>query len=94
MKGRVGKEYCVNVQNTVSNLKTISLKVFRRNATNILIIITFDNIIQRYGKKKDYNKVEPATAVATVSLLRGIFPSIIEQLESKAATKTAINSIK
>ena len=24
--------------------------------TNILIIITFDNIIQRYGKEKDYNR--------------------------------------
>ena len=34
-------------------------------------------------KKKITIEVEPATAVATVGLLRGIFPSIIEQLESK-----------
>ena len=40
-----------------------------------------------YGKEKDYNRGrKPATAVATVGLLRGIFPSIIEQLERQAAT--------
>ena len=33
-------------------------------------------------KKKITIEVEPATAVATVGLLRGIFPSIIEQLEA------------
>ena len=38
-------------------------------------------------KKKITIEVEPATAVATVGLLRGIFPSIIEQLERQAATK-------
>lgn len=37
-------------------------------------------------KKKITIEVEPATAVATVGLLRGIFPSIIEQLERQAAT--------
>lgn len=36
-------------------------------------------------KKKITIEVEPATAVATVGLLRGIFPSIIE-LERQAAT--------
>lgn len=37
-------------------------------------------------KKKITIEVEPATAVATVGLLRGIFPNIIEQLERQAAT--------
>jgi hypothetical protein len=38
-------------------------------------------------KKKITIEVEPATAVATVGLcVRGIFPSIIEQLERQAAT--------
>jgi predicted translin family RNA/ssDNA-binding protein len=38
-------------------------------------------------KKKITIEVEPATAVATVGLLRGIFPSIIEHtLERQAAT--------
>ena len=41
-------------------------------------------------KKKITIEVEPATAVATVGLLRGIFPSIIEQLERQAATNAYI----
>ncbi len=54
--------------------------------TNILIIITFDNIIQRYGKEKDYNRGRTSYSRSYVGLLRGIFPSIIEQLERQAAT--------
>ena len=41
-------------------------------------------------KKKITIEVEPATAVATVGLLRGIFPSIIEQLERQAATNDPV----
>ena len=41
-------------------------------------------------KKKITIEVEPATAVATVGLLRGIFPSIIEQLERQAATNHTV----
>lgn len=36
-------------------------------------------------KKKITIEVEPMTAVSTIGLLRGIFPSIIEQLEQQAA---------
>lgn len=35
-------------------------------------------------KKQITIEVEPLTAVSTIGLLRGIFPSIIEQLESQA----------
>lgn len=34
-------------------------------------------------------EVEPLTAVSTIGLLRGIFPSIIEQLEAQAAANGA-----
>lgn len=37
-------------------------------------------------KKQITIEVEPTTAVATIGLLRGIFPSIIEQLERQAVT--------
>lgn len=40
-------------------------------------------------KKKITIKVEPLTAVSTIGLLRGIFPSIIEQLEAQAAANGA-----
>lgn len=36
-------------------------------------------------KKQITIEVEPTTAVSTIGLLRGIFPSIIEQLEQQAA---------
>lgn len=36
-------------------------------------------------KKQITIEVEPLTAVSTIGLLRGIFPSIIEQLEAQAA---------
>lgn len=36
-------------------------------------------------KKKITIEVEPIIAVSTIGLLRGIFPSIIEQLEKQAA---------
>lgn len=35
-------------------------------------------------KKQITIEVEPLTAVSTIGLLRGIFPSIIEQLEAQA----------
>lgn len=40
-------------------------------------------------KKKITIEVEPITAVSTIGLLRGIFPSIIEQLEKQAAANGA-----
>ena len=40
-------------------------------------------------KKKITIEVEPLTAVSTIGLLRGIFPSIIEQLEAQAAANGA-----
>lgn len=36
-------------------------------------------------KKQIIIEVDPLTAVSTIGLLRGIFPSIIEQLEAQAA---------
>ena len=52
--------------------------------TNILIIITFDNIIQRYGKEKDYNRGRTSYSRSYRRFIA--FPSIIEQLERQAAT--------
>lgn len=40
-------------------------------------------------KKKITIEVEPTTAVSTIGLLRGIFPSIIEQLERQAEANGA-----
>ena len=40
-------------------------------------------------KKQITIEVEPLTAVSTIGLLRGIFPSIIEQLEAQAAANGA-----
>lgn len=40
-------------------------------------------------KKQIMIEVEPLTAVSTIGLLRGIFPSIIEQLEAQAAANGA-----
>ena len=55
--------------------------------TNILIIITFDNIIQRYGKEKDYNRGRTSYSRSSVSYthLRAQ-ETVIEQLERQAAT--------
>lgn len=40
-------------------------------------------------KKQITIEVEPVTAVSTIGLLRGIFPSIIEQLERQAEANGA-----
>lgn len=40
-------------------------------------------------KKKITIEVEPLTAVSTIGLLRGIFPSIIEQMERQAEANGA-----
>lgn len=40
-------------------------------------------------KKKITIEVEPTTAVSTIGLLRGVFPSIIEQLERQAEANGA-----
>lgn len=40
-------------------------------------------------KKKITIEVEPTTAVSTIGLLRGIFPSIIEQFERQAEANGA-----
>lgn len=40
-------------------------------------------------KKQITIEVEPLTAVSTIGLLRGVFPSIIEQLEAQAVAKGA-----
>lgn len=40
-------------------------------------------------KKQITIEVEPLTAVSTIGLLRGIFPSIIEQLERQAKANGA-----
>lgn len=40
-------------------------------------------------KKQIMIEVEPLTAVSTIGLLRGIFPSIIEHLEAQAAANGA-----
>ena len=40
-------------------------------------------------KKQIMIEVEPLTAISTIGLLRGIFPSIIEQLEAQAAANGA-----
>ena len=40
-------------------------------------------------KRKITIEVEPITAVSTIGLLRGIFPSIIEQLEKQAVANGA-----
>ena len=40
-------------------------------------------------KKQITIEVEPLTAVSTIGLLRGIFPSIIEQLERQAEANGA-----
>ena len=37
--------------------------------TNILIIITFDNIIQRYGKEKDYNREKTKYSINILTFL-------------------------
>lgn len=40
-------------------------------------------------KKQITIEVEPLTAVSTIGLLRGVFPSIIEQLEAQTVAKGA-----
>lgn len=54
--------------------------------TNILIIIIFDNIIQRYGKEKDYNRGRTSYSRSYRRFIAWDIPSIIEQLERQAAT--------